>query len=230
MKKIVVFILPLLFAGVTVSKAQGITPSADGTFLFTGTTAATAGLLAIGPKTGWLQIDADPTGISPTENFYFNRAIYIAGGKLGSYNAPLTFVTTSLSSMGYFSYATRLTIDNLTGNVGIGTTTTGTCKLAVEGKIGCREIDVVIPGTVFPDYVFEKNYKILPLADLENFLSVNKHLPNIPSALDVQNNENKINLGDMQVKQLEKIEELTLYIIELNKKIEVLDKKMNEKK
>jgi hypothetical protein len=77
------------------------------------------------------------------------------------------------------------------GNVGIGTVQTGTCKLAVEGKIGCREIDVLAAPALFPDYVFQKNYSFLSLNDLEKFVSLNKHLPNIPSASEVAANDNK---------------------------------------
>jgi hypothetical protein len=113
-----------------------------------------------------------------------------------------------------------------TGNVGIGTNNTGACKLAVEGKIGASEIKVTLTRP-FPDFVFDKTYKLIPLEELEKYLNENGHLPNIPSAKQVEQNIG-IELGDMSVKLLEKVEELTLYLIELDKASDKL-KKENEK-
>jgi hypothetical protein len=72
----------------------------------------------------------------------------------------------------------------------------------------------------FPDYVFASDYNLRPLAMLENYIDEQGHLPNIPTAADVA--ENGINVGELQVAQMEKIEELTLYLIELNKQIKAL--------
>jgi hypothetical protein len=109
--------------------------------------------------------------------------------------------------------------------VGIGTTTTGSFKLAVEGKIGAREIRVTSTSP-WPDYVFARHYELPSLANLEQYIKENKHLPNIPSAQEVK--DKGIELGDMNARLLEKIEELTLYIIELNKKIEELKKEQQQ--
>ena len=68
------------------------------------------------------------------------------------------------------------------------------------------------------DKVFEKEYKLMPLSELEKFLQKEKHLPLIPSSAEVKENKG-ITLGEMSTLQLQKIEELTLYVIELNKKI-----------
>ena len=76
------------------------------------------------------------------------------------------------------------------------------------------------------DYVFKKDYKLMPLEELEKFVATNNHLPNIPSAQEVT--QKGLDLGSVQAKQMEKIEELTLYIIELNKKIETQDKRIAE--
>ena len=70
------------------------------------------------------------------------------------------------------------------------------------------------------DFVFEKDYKLRSIGDLETFIKENKHLPDIPSANDVK--ENGIDLGEMDAKLLQKIEELTLYIIEQQKQLEEL--------
>jgi hypothetical protein len=104
------------------------------------------------------------------------------------------------------------------GNVSIGTSDAGTMKLAVEGKIGARGIKVTMQ-TPFPDYVFGLTYELRPLASLSKYIDQNKHLPGIPSAAEVEK-EGGVELGDMSVKLLEKVEELTLYILELNKKLE----------
>lgn len=106
------------------------------------------------------------------------------------------------------------------GNVGIGTTTPGSFKLAVEGKIGAREI--VVQSTAWADFVFDKNYKLLPLADLDEFISVNGHLPEVPTASEVE--QQGVNLGEMQSILLQKIEELTLYMIDQDKKMNALIK------
>jgi hypothetical protein len=112
--------------------------------------------------------------------------------------------------------SSRLTImDN--GNVGIGTLNPGTFRLAVEGKIGAREVRVT-NSNPWPDYVFKENYHLKNLYALESYIKKNNHLPNIPSAQEVK--ENGIEVSQMNAKLLEKIEELTLYVIELRKDID----------
>ena len=87
-----------------------------------------------------------------------------------------------------------------------------------------EEVRVELDAT-WPDYVFEKHYDLSPLPQLENFIRINKHLPNIPSAGQVK--EQGLNLGDMNLRLLEKIEELTLYIIQQDKKINALQEKVH---
>jgi hypothetical protein len=105
----------------------------------------------------------------------------------------------------------------ITGNVGIGTQNTFGYKLAVNGTIGAKKVIVETTG-VWPDYVFEGEYKLHTLKELENYITTNKHLPEIPTAQEIQ--ENGQDLGEMNVKLLQKVEELTLYIIEQQKHIE----------
>lgn len=114
------------------------------------------------------------------------------------------------------------------GNVGIGTTVTNNCKLAVAGLIGANELKIVAPGTPFPDYVFSSDYQLKSIPELESYIDKNKHLPGIPSADEVKKNEG-FEVGTLQTKMLEKIEELTLYIIEQNKRIETLEKQLQTK-
>ena len=107
-----------------------------------------------------------------------------------------------------------------TGNVGIGTLTTGSHKLAVDGSIGAREIKVEA-GT-WSDFVFYDDYELPTLTEVENHIKEKGHLKDIPSAKEVL--KNGFFLGEMDAKLLQKIEELTLYTIQQEKKIKVLEK------
>ena len=86
--------------------------------------------------------------------------------------------------------------------------------LAVDGKILCEELEVKLSGD-WPDYVFADDYELTPLPVLEQTIREQKHLPNIPSAATVE--QDGIVVGQMQARMLRKIEELTLYVIELDK-------------
>jgi hypothetical protein len=109
-----------------------------------------------------------------------------------------------------------------TGNVNIGTTAPSHYKLAVEGTIGARKLKIT-QVTPWPDYVFDSTYTLQPLTQVEQFIKDNKHLPDVPSAKEVANKG--LDVGDNQALLLKKIEELTLYIIEQNKKLEAQNQK-----
>ena len=113
---------------------------------------------------------------------------------------------------------------NYDGNVAIGTTYTGSYKLNVAGKINCTELH--INATKWADFVFDKDYNLRTLAEVETFISQNQHLPDVPSQAQVANEG--ISLGEMNAILLQKIEELTLYTIEQDKKIEKLQKLESE--
>jgi hypothetical protein len=87
-------------------------------------------------------------------------------------------------------------------------------NLFVRGGILTEEVRIML-STQWADYVFEKDYNLFKLEEVEKFINENKHLPNVPSAAEVA--ENGIELGEMTKIQQEKIEELTLYLIEQNK-------------
>lgn len=112
------------------------------------------------------------------------------------------------------------------GSVGIGTTTMGSHKLAVEGSIGAREIKVEASG--WSDFVFENDYKLRTLEEVAEHIRENGHLPEIPSEAEVT--ENGINLGAMNAKLLQKIEELTLYMIDMNRRVNELETENQELK
>ena len=97
-----------------------------------------------------------------------------------------------------------------TGNVGIGTKTTGSNKLAVEGTIAARKIKVTA-ATTWPDFVFEASYRLPSLEEIDRYVKANKHLPDVPSAADVK--ENGQDVGAMNAVLLQKVEELTLHLI-----------------
>ena len=111
---------------------------------------------------------------------------------------------------------------NQAGGVGIGTSTIPAgYKMVVDGKVGFREAYVKLSGS-WPDYVFSGNYELNSIDHLEKSLSLNKKLPGFPSAEQIELDGQ--NIGEIQRLQQEKIEELYLYIIDLNKKIELLQK------
>ena len=95
-------------------------------------------------------------------------------------------------------------------------------EVSVDGEIMCENLTMQ-NSTSWPDYVFEDNYNLTPLADLEQSIRKNKHLPNVPSQADVE--KNGINMGIMTKALLEKVEELTLYIIQLEKRVNTLEGK-----
>jgi len=128
---------------------------------------------------------------------------------------------------------TEKNITNTDYKIGIGITNSG--WYFIEGKDNGEKIyhfKVSLDGTVstnkvvvvemeWYDKVFYPNYNLMPIDSLHSFVQTNNHLPNIPSEQEII--DNGLNLGQMQALQMQKIEELTLYIIELNTRIEALE-------
>lgn len=117
----------------------------------------------------------------------------------------------------------RLIIEK-NGYVGIGTGTavSADAMLTVNGTIHAKQVNIDLTGSL-ADFVFKKDYKLMDLKEVENFVNKNSHLPEIPSASEVA--ANGMNIGEMQNKMLQKIEELTLYVIQQQKEIDELKKK-----
>jgi hypothetical protein len=102
-------------------------------------------------------------------------------------------------------------------------------RLFVDQGILTEKVKVAVAGTAqWSDYVFATDYKLMPLAEVEKFIRTNNHLPNVPSAAEMVKEGN--DLGKTDAKLLEKIEELTLYMIEMKKEIENLKKENNNLK
>lgn len=93
-------------------------------------------------------------------------------------------------------------------------------KLGADGTLMAKEIKVTLTG--WPDYVFDKGYNLMPLTETEQYIEANGHLPNVPSAAEVETDG--MSVGEMNKVLLQKVEELTLYVIELQKQIDELKK------
>jgi hypothetical protein len=160
----------------------------------------------------------DVTG--PTLEFYSTK-------KAGGYYAPLLFKSNGDIILAGANSATN-------GNVGIGTTDTKGYKLAVNGDAIFTRIKVKTYAS-WPDFVFHPGYQLPSLQELENYIANNKHLPGIPTEEEVK--KEGIDLGEMNKQLLQKVEELTLYMIQQqkineqqSKRIEQLEQIVNSKK
>ena len=143
-----------------------------------------------------------------------NKTLFIHSGG----NSPLVFQTNGDNTD---QGTSRMEI-NADGQVGIGTNLhQSESLLTVAGRIHAREVKVTA-NAGGADFVFDEDYNLPDIDEVDSFIKTNKHLPDIPSADEMVNNG--IDLGEMQIKLLQKIEELTLYVIELKKENEEMIK------
>ena len=140
------------------------------------------------------------------------------GTSINTFTESADFNAYGLQIFTQETYATGLT-EKLrvmpNGNVGIGNKNPQ-AKLAVDGNILAKEIKVKTDITV-PDYVFEPDYILPRLPDVEQYVKQNKHLPEVPSAKEIE--KNGLDLAEMNLLLLKKVEELTLHLIEKDKEI-----------
>ncbi|WP_374175216.1 hypothetical protein [Flavobacterium tructae] len=144
---------------------------------------------------------------------YLDQLNSIVG--LQSYNRALNSYSKMQLDASQFSF--------MYGNVGIGTANPN-AKLTVAGNISSREVKVTVDAGA--DFVFEGDYNLKSLDSVEKFIKENKHLPEIASAQEMQ--KEGINLSEMNIKLLQKIEELTLYMIEMKKENAEMKKRLEK--
>lgn len=173
----------------------------------------TNGALRIRTEMGTTEIGPIDPGYSRFNttlgDFYFNKSIILETGTISSaIKTPLYF------KIGNVSIPMYIRTD---GNVGIGTLTPQ-YKLDVAGTIRAQELIVETSGA---DFVFADDYQLRPLSEVKAFIAENKHLPEIKSAQEMQ--ENGIGINELQTQLLQKIEELTLYILQQEEKIQELE-------
>lgn len=166
-----------------------------------------------------------------------DKSIYTYDGTLDTSNASntATIGTRTVTMDGSNLFFDRTGSDDSNGKIYIGTVpsypiTTGDYNLYVEGGILTEKVKVAarFTGSNWADYVFADDYKLMPLSEVEAFVKENKHLPGVASAEELS--RTGLDLGAMQAKQMEKIEELTLHLIEQNKTIEKQSSEIEELK
>ncbi|WNM20198.1 hypothetical protein [Flavobacterium capsici] len=177
-----------------------------------------------GTTTSPYQISSVDTSLY-ANNGVINQATTVGGNRVVDMNdRNIWFNTSTSATNGKLYIGSSPNYNNATGSY----------KLFVEGGIMTEKVKVALRSTNnWADYVFEKDYNLLPLNEVEKYIQKNKHLPGVKSAEELA--ENGLDIAEMQSKHMEKIEELTLYIIEQNKKlqqqndeIQLLKNQMNE--
>jgi hypothetical protein len=172
-----------------------------------GSTLTVNGNVTVGGN-NFIYLNGQTSGYGPAITTGYSNTVFIVNGGSAGFQINNQANTAAL-----------VTVQN-GGNVGIGTTNpcnnqyapTG-CLLSVAGAIQAKE---VVVNTNWSDYVFEPTYRLSPLTEVAAYIQENHHLPDVPSEAEVK--QKGISLGDMQAKLLAKVEELTLHMIELERK------------
>ncbi|MBN2261210.1 MAG: hypothetical protein JW702_11730 [Clostridiales bacterium] len=144
-----------------------------------------------------------------------DNRVYIEGFSTDKTKSADEILITGIVSTELPQFTVKAQKTFISGSMGIGTQPVDTYALVAEGKIGAREIQV--HAASWPDYVFADEYELMPLHELNLYIQAEKHLPGLPLAEEVA--QNGIMLGQIQQKTVEKIEELTLYVIEQEERI-----------
>lgn len=172
-------------------------------------------LIRTNNTTNWwdlkIRLSASVDGGGYAQDHVYNNQSWI---DFGMNSAPIQFgIGTNTPTVTIFNNRVGIGIINPDANY----------LLSVNGKIKAQEL--YLTTTVWPDFVFEQGHSLRTLRQVENYIKKNGRLPDIPSQKEVE--ENGVGVIDMQSKLLQKIEELTLYVIEQNKEIEKLKKRLN---
>ncbi|MEI9921933.1 MAG: fibronectin type III domain-containing protein [Bacteroidota bacterium] len=163
--------------------------------------------------------DTDITAGTPV--YYRVKATNNDGSSTYSNQATATYSSDATE------VATNLFVDGV-GGVGVGTSTVPSgYRFAVKGKMIAEGIKLDLQ-MAWPDYVFGDNYKLRDLPSLRSYINQNKHLPGIPTESEVS--KNGIDVGEINVKLVEKIEELSLYVIQMEERIKELEKEKEQSK
>jgi len=166
----------------------------------------------------------------------YGYATGTAGTRYGVYGSA--FNSGGINSIGVYGYGGGATTNwagyfdgdvYVSSDVRIATTTAATgYALSVNGKIACEELLIDDSG-FWPDYVFGKDYKLMSIDEFAKSINENNHLPGMPSAREIEE-KGGYHVGEIQKKTLEKVEELSLYIIELNNRMKALEQENKELK
>ncbi len=172
------------------------------------------------------------TGLVASTAYNFTAAALDAAGNESVVSNAVSITTNSSgggsSGGGSSVWSEASSVASYAGDVGVGTSTVPNgYKMAIDGKLITEEVKVQLSGN-WPDYVFAKDYDLPSLEEIQKHIKEKGHLPNIPSAKEVE--ENGIQLGEMNRLLLEKIEELTLYLLELKKENQNQQKEIEQLK
>jgi hypothetical protein len=164
---------------------------------------------------------------APNNSTSFALEHYFYGYK----NSAINFYRGSTVQGGFITFSTNNGTEKMrldaNGNLGIGTgtTTLGKYKLTVEGAIGARKLQIT--QAAWADFVFSPGYELPNLYEVDRYVKEHRHLPEIPSEKEVK--ANGIDVAEMNMRLLQKVEELTLYLIEQQKAIDELKKMIQQK-
>ncbi len=203
------------------------------------TASGTVGYVGIGTTSPWARLSVDlNTALNnyPVAQFFNSQIVngqstYFTLGQSISTNNSFIFEydhnntssTRKLQIYAYESGGNQFTL-LANGSIGIGTGNPGAYMLAVKGNVHVQQVNVDLTG--WSDYVFNKNYHLSSLTEVKTYIDQNHHLPEIPSEQEIA--KDGLNLGEMNKLLVKKVEELTLYLIELNKQVKEQQKEIEQ--